>query len=57
MFGGRAYPFYIYNVVSSFLSVLFSGRAGIWGVTRGIVRGGSSAAGLVNLVASGWARA
>jgi len=54
MFGGSALPFYIYNAVSSFLSVLFSEpRAGIWGVTRGIVQGESSVAGLVNLVASG----
>jgi hypothetical protein len=54
MFGGTAFPFYLYNVVSSCLSVLFSEpRAGIWGVTRDIVHDESSVAGLVSLVASG----
>ena len=53
MFGGSAFPFYIYNVASSFLSVLLSEpRAGIWSVTRGIVHGEPSVAGLVNVVAS-----
>ena len=53
MFGGSAFPFYVYNVASSFLSVLFSEpRAGIWSVTRGLVQSESSVAGLVNVVAS-----
>jgi hypothetical protein len=53
MFGGSVIPFYLYNVVSSFLSVLFSEpRAGIWVATRGLVEGSLTPAPLVNVTAS-----
>jgi hypothetical protein len=52
-FGPRPVPFYAYNVMSSFLSVLFSEpRAGTWRVTRAVVLGEPATAGLVNVAAS-----
>jgi len=52
-FGSHPLPFYAYNVVSSFLSVLLSEpRGGTWSVTRGLLYGEPSLPGLVNLTAS-----
>lgn len=52
-FGSNPLPFYAYNVVSSFLSVFFSEpQSGTWGVSRDLLRGEPSLAGLVNVTAS-----
>lgn len=52
-FGDNPLPFYAYNVVSSFLSVLLSEpRGGTWGVTRGLIGGEPSWNGVINILAS-----
>ncbi len=53
MFGARPVLFYGYNVLSSLLSVLLSEpRGGIFVVTRDLLRGEPSVAGVVNVIAS-----
>jgi hypothetical protein len=52
-FGANPWPFYLYNVVSSALSVLLSEpRAGTWRLTAGIVAGAPEPAMIVNVCAS-----
>ena len=52
-FGANPWPFYLYNVASSTLSVLFSEpRAGTWRLTGGLVGGEPEPAMLVNVMSS-----
>ena len=52
-FGPHPLPFYAYNVVSSWFSVLLSEpRGGTWGLTRDLLRGEPSPPALVGVIAS-----
>ena len=52
-FGPHPLPFYAYNVISSWLSVLLSEpRGGTWGFARDLLRGEPAAAAVIDVIAS-----